>query len=114
MPTQPANLTSDAGREAAGVPFDVSMAFVKEAMDNVLATARPNVTIAALDGTLPEQQGEPPATSAQSVLSFLKSCWRSFQERYGRQRLRATLQSLSDRELMDIGVTRAEIDNIAS
>jgi uncharacterized protein YjiS (DUF1127 family) len=114
MPTQPTNLTSDARPEAAGVPFDVSIAFVKEAMDNVLATARPNVTIAALDGALQEKQGRPPPTPAQSVLSLLKRYWRSLQERYRRQRLRATLQDLSDRELMDIGVTRAEIDHIAA
>jgi uncharacterized protein YjiS (DUF1127 family) len=115
MPTQPTNLTSDAGPEAAGLPFDVSIAFVEEAMDNVLATARPNVTIAALDGALQEKEGGPPAPPAQSVLSLLKGYWRwSFQEWYRRRRLRATLQNLSDRELMDIGVTRAEIDYIAA
>jgi uncharacterized protein YjiS (DUF1127 family) len=114
MPTQPTNLTSENGSEATG-GFDFSIALVKEAMDDVLATARPNVTIAALDGALSEKDAaEPPATSARSVLSLLKSYWRAFQERYRRQRLRATLHDLSDRELMDIGVTRAEIDCIAA
>jgi uncharacterized protein YjiS (DUF1127 family) len=47
-------------------------------------------------------------------LSLLKRYWRAFQERYQRQRLRATLHDLSDRELVDIGVTRAEIDCIAA
>jgi uncharacterized protein YjiS (DUF1127 family) len=40
--------------------------------------------------------------------------WGAFQERRKRQRLRATLCDLSDRELMDIGTTRGEIDYVAS
>jgi uncharacterized protein YjiS (DUF1127 family) len=113
MPTQQTNLTFETGRDAAGV--DSSIALVKEAMDDVLATARPNATIAALDGALSEKDAaEPPATSARSVLSLLKRYWRAFQEWYQRQRLRATLHELSDRELTDIGVTRAEIDCIAA
>ena len=115
MPTQQTNLTSETGRDAAGVGFDFSIALVKEAVDDVLATTRPNATIAALDGALSEKDAaEPPATSARSVLSLLKRYWRAFQERYQRQRLRATLHDLSDRELVDIGVTRAEIDCIAA
>ena len=115
MPTQPTNLTSETGRDAAGVGFDFSIASVKEAMDDVLASARPNATTAALDGALSAKDAaEPPATSERSVLSWLKSYWRAFQEQCRRQRLRATLHDLSDRELMDIGVTRAEIDCIAA
>jgi uncharacterized protein YjiS (DUF1127 family) len=48
------------------------------------------------------------------VSSFFKTCWRAFQERRKRQRLIANLSDLSDRELMDIGVTRSEIDYLAS
>ena len=115
MPTQQTNLTSETGRDSARVGFDFSIALVKEAVDDVLATTGPNATIAALDGALSEKDAaEPPATSARSVLSLLKRYWRAFQERYQRQRLRATLHDLSDRELMDIGVTRAEIDCIAA
>jgi uncharacterized protein YjiS (DUF1127 family) len=113
MPTQQTNLTSETGRDSAGVGF--SIALVKEAVDDLLATTGPNATIAALDGALSEKDAaEPPATSARSVLSLLKRYWRAFQERYQRQRLRATLHDLSDRELVDIGVTRAEIDCIAA
>ena len=115
MPTQQTNLTSETGRDSAGVGFDFSIALVKEAMDDVLATTRPTATIAALDGALSEKDAaEPPATSARNVLSLLKRYWRAFQKRYQRQRLRDTLHDLSDRELMDIGVTRAEIDCIAA
>ncbi|MCK1395644.1 DUF1127 domain-containing protein [Bradyrhizobium sp. 1] len=42
------------------------------------------------------------------VLSLLKQYWRVFQQR--REGQLVTLQDLSDRELMDIGLTRGEID----
>ncbi|MEY9186170.1 uncharacterized protein YjiS (DUF1127 family) [Bradyrhizobium sp. USDA 326] len=45
------------------------------------------------------------------VLSLLKRYWLAFQAR--RSRVRVTLHDLSDRELMDIGLTRGEIDAIA-
>ncbi|WP_341510355.1 DUF1127 domain-containing protein [Bradyrhizobium sp. ISRA442] len=48
--------------------------------------------------------------SPRSVRALLQRYWRAFQERRQRQSLRASLQDLSDRELMDIGLTRAEID----
>ena len=54
------------------------------------------------------------AASTRRVLSFLKTYWGAFQERRKRQRLRATLYDLSDRELMDIGTTRGEINYVAS
>lgn len=43
------------------------------------------------------------------VLGLLRRYWRAVQER----RPRITLQDLSDRELMDIGLTRGEIDSLA-
>ena len=54
------------------------------------------------------------AASTRRVSSFFKSYWGAFQERRKRQRLQATLCDLSDRELMDIGITRGEIDYVAS
>ncbi|MBR0973403.1 MULTISPECIES: DUF1127 domain-containing protein [Bradyrhizobium] len=45
-----------------------------------------------------------------TVLSLLKRYWFAFQAR--RRGQRVTLQDLSDRELMDIGLTRSEIDHI--
>ena len=44
------------------------------------------------------------------VVSLLRRYWRALQER--RQRSRVTLQDLNDRELMDVGLTRGEIDHI--
>ncbi len=45
---------------------------------------------------------------------FFEDCRRAFQRWRKRERIRAELSSFSDRELRDIGVTRSEIDYIAS
>jgi uncharacterized protein YjiS (DUF1127 family) len=115
MPPQQTNLTSETGRDAAGLGLDLSIALVKDAMGEALAAARPDASIVVLRDALSEKDAAgPPAASTRSVLSLLKGYWRAFQERRQRQRLRASLHDLSDRELMDIGVTRAEIDCIAA
>ena len=54
------------------------------------------------------------AVSTRRVFSFFWRYWDAFQERRKHQRLRATLCDLSDRELIDIGTTRGEIDYVAS
>jgi uncharacterized protein YjiS (DUF1127 family) len=54
------------------------------------------------------------AASTPRVSSFFRKYWDAFQERGKRQRLRATLCGLSDRELTDIGTSRSEIDYVAS
>ena len=53
-------------------------------------------------------------TARRQVYSPLETYWNAFQEWRKRRRLRANLCDLSDRELMDIGTTRGEIDYIAS
>jgi uncharacterized protein YjiS (DUF1127 family) len=52
--------------------------------------------------------------STRRVFSLFKRYWGAFQERRKRERLRAALCDLSDRELMDIGATRGEIEYVAS
>jgi uncharacterized protein YjiS (DUF1127 family) len=54
------------------------------------------------------------AASTRRLSSFFRRYWRAFQERRERRRLRAALCDLSDRELMDIGTTRGEIDYVVS
>jgi uncharacterized protein YjiS (DUF1127 family) len=54
------------------------------------------------------------AVSTRRVSSFFKRYWGALQEQQKRQRLRVTLCDLSDRDLMDIGTTRGEIDYVAS
>ena len=113
MPPRQTNLTSETGRDAARRGRDLSIALVRDA--NALAAARPDASIAALRDALSEKDAAgPPAASTRSVLSLLRGYWRAFQQQRQRQRLRASLHELSDRELMDIGVTRAEIDCIAA
>jgi uncharacterized protein YjiS (DUF1127 family) len=54
------------------------------------------------------------AASARQGSNFFKRCWEAFQDRRKRQRLRADLSCLNDFELQDIGITRGEIDYVAS
>ncbi len=54
------------------------------------------------------------AASKRRVSSFFKRYWAAFQERRKRERLRVDLYDLSGRELQDIGITRGEIDYVAS
>ena len=55
-----------------------------------------------------------PVTARRQVYSPLEAYWKAFQEWRKRRRLLANLWDLSDRELMDIGITRCEIDYLAS
>ena len=52
--------------------------------------------------------------STQRVSNFLESCWGAFLQWRKRDRLRTELYGLNDRELIDIGITRGEIDYFAS
>ena len=52
--------------------------------------------------------------STQRVSNFLGGCWAAFHQWRERDRLRNELYSLNGRELMDIGITRGEIDYFAS
>lgn len=49
---------------------------------------------------------------ATGVLSLLAGYWLAFRKWRQRERLRLSLHDLSDRELMDIGLTSSEIDHI--
>src|SRR5262245_52964466 len=114
MPTQQTNLTFEPERDASGLGLDLSIASVTEAMDGTLAAARPNTSLAALGDTLPEKDSAgPTAASTRRLLGLLKRYWRAFQQRRQCESLRVSLHDLSDRELMDIGLTRGEIDYIA-
>ncbi|MGY3507001.1 MULTISPECIES: hypothetical protein [unclassified Bradyrhizobium] len=52
--------------------------------------------------------------STRHVASFIWKYWDAAQERRERQKLRAAWSNLSDRDLMDIGIPRREIDCVAS
>jgi uncharacterized protein YjiS (DUF1127 family) len=94
MPPQ-TNRTSEPDRGAAGLRFDFTIASVKDALSE-------------------KQAAGPPVASTRSVLRSLKGYWRAFQERRQRNRLRVSLNDLSDRQLMDIGLAPGDIDCIVA
>ena len=55
-----------------------------------------------------------PATAKRQVYSPFETYWNAFQEWRKRERLRIQLCRLTDSELADIGITRGEIDYVAS
>jgi uncharacterized protein YjiS (DUF1127 family) len=54
------------------------------------------------------------ATTRRYVSHIFRQYWRALLQWRRRERLRAEMCNLSDRELMDIGTTRGEIDYIAA
>ncbi|OSJ09385.1 hypothetical protein BST63_35430 [Bradyrhizobium canariense] len=65
--------------------------------------------------TIYQTTGLVQTTSAQpSNVGASKNCWTAFQEWRKWERLRRDLCNLSDRELMDIGITYSEIDYVTS
>ena len=112
MPPQETNLTSETGSDAAGLRLNLAIA-LKDATGDALAEARLEASIPALRDAFAEKQASGRlAASTRSILSSLKTYWRAFQERRQRERLRVSLYDLTDRELMDIGLTRNDIDYI--
>jgi uncharacterized protein YjiS (DUF1127 family) len=55
-----------------------------------------------------------PATTNRQVYSPLEAYWKAFGDWRKRRRLQTELCRLTDSELMDIGITRSEIDYVAS
>ena len=55
-----------------------------------------------------------PATAKRQVYSPFETYWNAFLEWRKRDRLRTQLCRLTDSELADIGITRGEIDYVAS
>ena len=64
--------------------------------------------------TYSEIRSRQAAASTLSFLTLFKKYRGAFKEWRRRQRLRTALCNLGDRELMDIGTTRGEIDYVAS
>jgi uncharacterized protein YjiS (DUF1127 family) len=54
------------------------------------------------------------ATAKRPIYSPLEAYWNAFQEWRKRGKLRTELCRLTDSELEDIGITRGEIDYVAS
>jgi uncharacterized protein YjiS (DUF1127 family) len=54
------------------------------------------------------------SASTRYASSLIWKYWDAYQERRDRRKLRSALSDLSDRELIDIGTTRGEIDYVVS
>jgi uncharacterized protein YjiS (DUF1127 family) len=115
MPPHQTNLTSETGGDAAGRRLDPAVALAKDATGDALAGAGPDASIAASRDACSEKQAAgPPVASTRSVSGLLRRYWRAFRKRRRREKLRVSLHDLSERELMDIGLTPGDIDYIAS
>ena len=91
MPTQQMNLTPERDAAVLGVPI----ALGKD----------------AADGALPERAAAGPKGAPRpNVLGLLKLYGRALWEWRQRRSFPATVHDLSERELIDIGLTRGEID----
>ena len=113
MPPQQTNLTSETGCGAAGRRLDPAIALV--ATGDALADACPDASIAASRDACSEKEAAgPPVASTRSVSSLLRRYWRAFRKRRRREKLRVNLHDLSERELMDIGLTPGDIDYMVS
>jgi len=112
MPPEQTNLPSEPA--AAGFGLDRSIALVKDAVSGALAAARPNAAMPVLGDASSERDAGPTVALMQSVLSLLERYWRAFQERRQRERLRTSLNDLSERELIDIGIAPGEIEYIVA
>jgi uncharacterized protein YjiS (DUF1127 family) len=114
MPPQQTNVTSETGRDAAG-PLELTTALAKDAMSDGSAMACPDASIAALRDAFQEKEAVgPPVASTPRVLSLLQYYWRAFRKWRQRESFRANLHNMSERELMDIGLTSSDIDYIAA
>ncbi|MET4261154.1 uncharacterized protein YjiS (DUF1127 family) [Bradyrhizobium sp. S3.12.5] len=110
MPPQLTNTSPGIEGDAARRGLTLTILSAKSAVDQALA-ARLKASAAALDDALRDKDAAGPAgASTPSVPGLLRRYWLAFQERRRRRSLRVNLHELSDRELMDIGLTRGQID----
>ena len=71
--------------------------------------------IAPEEDALSEKQAAgPPAASTRRVLRSLQTVWRALRERRRRKRSQDSLRELSDRQLMDIGLSPGDIECVAA
>ena len=106
MPPQLTDISPGIGADAARRGLTLSIVQAKGAIDHALAE-RLKASAKALD----EEAARPTAASTPSLLGLLKQAWLAFLAR--RENPQLTLQDLSDRELMDIGLTRGEVDYLS-
>jgi uncharacterized protein YjiS (DUF1127 family) len=111
MPPQLTDISPGIEGEAARRGLTLSIVQAKGAIDQALAE-RLKASAAALEGALQDKDASGPAAgSRRGVLGSLKRAWLALLAR--RQGRQVSLHDLSDRELMDIGLTRGELDYLS-
>ena len=55
-----------------------------------------------------------PSLSTRQVPGFIRRCWSALQERRRREKVRAALYVLNDRDLHDIGIAHGDIEYVAA
>ncbi|MGJ5154849.1 MULTISPECIES: DUF1127 domain-containing protein [unclassified Bradyrhizobium] len=114
MPPHQTSATIDAAHVSA-LNVDLSIASITDAIDSVQPSMQSEASIAALRDVSPEKDAAgPPATPTWPIIRLIGWCWRAIQEWQRRESVRDCLHDLSERELTDIGITRAEIEHIAA
>lgn len=76
------------------------------------AAAGETSLVAFNDASSEKQAAGPPAVAPHDGRSLLLQCWKAFLAWRARRSSAASLHDLNDRQLMDIGLTRGEIDSI--
>jgi uncharacterized protein YjiS (DUF1127 family) len=113
MPPQQTNITIESGLDTAGPGLVVAL--VEGAARGAMARGSPDVPIATPQETCSEKEAAgPPVAPTRSALSLVVHYCRRFREWRQRERLRTSLHALSERELMDIGLSSGEIDHIVA
>ncbi len=114
MPPHHTHSTIGAGH-VSGLNVDLSLASATGAIGSVQPSMQSEASIAALREVLSEKDAAgPPATPTWLIIRLIGRCWRAIQAWQRRESVRASLSGLSERELTDIGMTRAEIEHIAA
>jgi uncharacterized protein YjiS (DUF1127 family) len=114
MPPQQTNVTSETGRDAAGPHLELTTALAKDAMSDGPARACPDAIAALRDAFSEKEAVGPPVASTPSALSLLRGYWHAFRRWRQRESFRDNLHNMSERELMDIGLTSSDIDYIVA
>lgn len=114
MPIHESDLTSETQPDAAVRGNAPATALMNQAVDHIVASARPAAPIAVLDAVSENDAARPTATSTRSVLSLLKRYWLAFLARVERSTPQPSLHHMSERELRDIGMRPGEIESITA
>ncbi|MGJ4886662.1 DUF1127 domain-containing protein [Bradyrhizobium sp. HKCCYLRH3099] len=112
MPPQ-THLTAGTARDAAPLSVVRHVIAKTNATGAAQAAPRPNAPTPALRVVSDKDAAAPPGAAA-GLISWLGQSWQAFQESRRRRKLRAHLRDLSEAQLLDIGLSRSDIEHLAA